>query len=139
MNDTVHQPDGDGTPLTGRDLDALEPTVQFDNSFRTWLHILAGPTIWVTHFFVVYLVAEHACRSVVYQSFDSLTEPQLELFILVVTAFAVGLCVAAAVWSRRSAQRDPDDFPARIGVWLSLGSAASVLAVGLPVLWIGPC
>lgn len=129
-----------------------------DREGRTRLAVLLlGPVLWLTHFMVVYLVAEAGCTG---------DGPGLEVFdppvpqalTLVATAVASVACLAAAGWagrrwrarpsSSRTAGADragaPADLPvdramAFAGMLLSLLSFVAVLLVGLPALYLGPC
>lgn len=71
---------------------------------RAWVLFLAGPVIWITHFLVVYLVAEAGCtgdRALL----DWFDPPVPVVVTWVATALAVPATVATAVWAWRSWRR----------------------------------
>ena len=116
-----------------------EPFVVTPSTIGTWVLTLAGPVVWIVHFGLVYLTAEATCEALRTDDMRFAGEVTLEWIVVIATAVAVLTCAAAGVaaWRRR-------DDPAReammtIGTLLSVGAAASVLAVGLPVLVVGPC
>lgn len=122
-----------------RELDAREPLVDNPSSAPAWLGLLLGPTVWMTHFFVVYLLAEYVCADVIYGTVSAISESSLIVIITVATAVAMAICAWAALRAAREIRSDSPSVIAMASVVLSVGSAASVLAVGLPALWIGPC
>lgn len=115
-----------------------EPAVVIPSSALLWVHVLAGPTIWMVHFLAVYLVAEWSCQGVRTGWFDGLSPGGVELSTLIITVVAVALSVGFSLWSRRTYAADGGMFP-HVGWILSLGTAAFVLLVGVPALWLEPC
>lgn len=116
-----------------------EPAVWTRSTRRFWAVLLAGPVIWIVHFAVVYLAAETVCTPAVSDRWPALDEGSLECFVVVATVVAALGCAVAAVVAWR-ATREPGASPLhRASVVLAVGSFASVLAVGGPVLVLGPC
>lgn len=71
---------------------------------QAWVLFLAGPVIWITHFMVVYLVAEAGCtgdRALL----DWFDPPVPVVVTWVATALAVPAAAGAAVWAWRSWRR----------------------------------
>lgn len=114
-----------------------------------WVVLLGGPLIWISHFMVVYLVAEAGCTG---------DGPGLEVFdppvptvlTLAATAVAAVACLGFAVWGyrrwavgRSDREHLGDDSGRRplafIGFLLSVGSLVSVLLVGLPAPFVATC
>lgn len=131
-------------------------TPQGPGSSRIWLLVLAAPTIWITHFMVVYLIAEAVCVA-------GDTDRQV-LGLHVVSAVTVAATVVATVaiaaagvlayrrWraeerhrrspgdgSDQAAARGTDRALAFTGFVLAILSVYAVLIVGLPALWLFPC
>ncbi|MDY7101418.1 MAG: hypothetical protein S0880_09550 [Actinomycetota bacterium] len=122
-----------------------------------WPVLLGGPVIWFVHFMVVYLVAEAGCTG----SGDGLSAfgpPVPRIVSVVATAVAVLACLALAVVAHRrrreqrveagreAGDRDPSGPAGRdradlftAAMILSLLSAGSVLAVGLPAPFLAAC
>jgi heme/copper-type cytochrome/quinol oxidase subunit 2 len=116
-----------------------EPAVWTRSTRRFWAILLAGPVIWIVHFAVVYLAAETACTPAVADRWPALDESSLERFVVIATIIAALGCAAAAVVAWRS-MRAPAASPLhRASVVLAIGSFASVIAVGGPVLVLDPC
>jgi hypothetical protein len=115
-----------------------------------WIVLLAGPVIWLTHFMIVYLVAEAGCTG---------DGPGLEVFdppvptavTLVATALGCLACLGFATWAyrrwtvvRRSDGGLDDDPDGRgslafVGLLLSLLSVVAILFVGVPAPFLSPC
>lgn len=121
-------------------LDAPHEPAAWTRSTRWfWAVLLAGPVIWIGHFAAVYLAAEAACTPAVADRWSVVDEGSLRWFIVVATVVAAVACVVAALVAWR-AMRAPDASPLhRASVMLAVGSVASVIAVGGPVLVLGPC
>lgn len=116
-----------------------EPAVWTRSTVRFWAVLLAGPVIWVVHFAVVYLAAEAACTPTVAARWPAVDEDSLRTFVVVATVVGAGACLGAAVVAGR-AMREPDASPLhRASVVLAIGALLSVVAVGAPVLVLGPC
>lgn len=116
-----------------------EPAVWTESTARFWAVLLAGPVIWITYFAVVYLVAEAACTPSVSDRWSAFGERTLAGFVAVATIVAgIAALVATAVAWR--AVRRPDASPLhRASMVLAVGSFLSVIAVGAPVVVLGPC
>lgn len=116
-----------------------EPVVVTPSTVGTWSVALAGPVVWIAHFVFVYLVAEAACAAERTDRMRFVGEGALAWTIVVATAAAAAVCVAAAAiaWRRRFVPERRELM--LVGGLVAIGSAASVLAVGLPVLALGPC
>lgn len=73
-------------------------------SRRAWVLFLAGPVIWITHFMVVYLVAEAGCTGdgALLDRFDP---PVPVVVTWIATLVAVPASAAMAVWAWRSWRR----------------------------------
>jgi uncharacterized membrane protein len=120
--DTLHEPH--------------EPIVEKFASTRMWITFLAGPVLFITHFMVVYLPAEASCAADRSARMWFIGPDGLTWLILVTTAvFAAAAIVAAWVAWRSTGTR----MLAGAGLLMSVGSAATILAVGLPVAVLGPC
>ena len=115
---------------------------------------VAGPLIWSAHFLLVYLIVEAGCSG---------DGPGLRLFdppvpkvvTLAATAAAAGAALACAGWSYRRwrasehepaadeasdhQDRDRGGTLAFAGCLLSLLSVMTILAVGLPALFVSSC
>jgi len=118
-----------------------------------WVVFLGGPVIWLSHFMLVYLVAEAGCTGGG-PGLRAFNPPVPSVVTLAATAVAAAGCVAFAAWSRRRwiaarggvAADDPPTFSgaheerdrggtmAFASVLLSLFSLVAVLFVGLPAL-----
>ena len=115
-----------------------EPTVPAPSSLWLWVVVLGGPAVWFTHFMVVYLAAEAVCTPARVGSEQPWSDGTLNTFIAAATGVAVALCVADALYAWR---RMRGEGPALwwVGLVLAVGSAVSIVAVGLPALMVGPC
>lgn len=127
----------------GEPVDTLEephePVVVTRSTIGLWALTLAGPVLWIVHFMFVYLTAEAACEAARVDEMRFVGEGTLRTIVLVATAVgAVACLVAGAVaWRRRHRVGQPEMSVA--GAMLAVGSALSVVAVGLPALVLGPC
>ncbi|MDP9021818.1 MAG: hypothetical protein M3N57_03790 [Actinomycetota bacterium] len=126
----------------------------------TWAVFITGPIVWITHFMVVYLVAEAGCTGGG-EGLRIFDPPVPVLTTLVATVIAVALCVAATVWAYREWRASEDQLAAApdaatelsgefdddrrrgslafAGFLLSAFSVVAVLFVGAPALVLGPC
>ncbi|HJR92491.1 MAG TPA: hypothetical protein VJ938_08620 [Acidimicrobiia bacterium] len=132
---------------TGVDGSGYPVDVSGDRRWRSLLALLVGgQVVWISHFWLVYLVAEAACTGDG-MGLDVFEPPVLGVVTLVATAVAVAACAAIGYLAHRS-WRDPGDTiseaPIRrplafAGMLLAgLGSLA-VLFVGLSVLVFPTC
>lgn len=108
---------------------------------REWTLLLAGPTIWATHFMSVYLVTEAVCAT--NPSDEGLTSV---VSVVVVTLTVLGIIgsgwVARRSWTvlrTTSEAEDVSRFFALLGVMLGLVFAVSIAFVGLPALALPTC
>lgn len=112
----------------------------------TWLLFLAGPVIWISHFMLVYLVAEAGCTSGG-PGFEVFDPPVTVIVTLVATAVATAACGLFAFWAYRRWQysrSDPDHDDGRTGMahagmLLSLLSIFAILLEGLSALVFTGC
>lgn len=109
-------------------------------AIRLGIQLLAGPVIWITHFMVVYLLAEVACE------FGLLTDtllglPVLSWVVLAATALAIGAIVPFL--AKSEALRNSADSASRLagfgGVLLDWLSIFAIAFVGLPAAALTPC
>ena len=115
---------------------------------------LAGPSIWMAHFFAVYLVAEVLCAVVV--DADVLSLPLLSAATLLATALAVAAVAVTTLLAyrrwRRSAsashaagddraetQGEHDAEIALAGFLLGILFIVAILFVGMPAAVLDPC
>jgi hypothetical protein len=119
----------------------------------TWVAFLAGPVTWMTHFMVVYLIAEAGCTGDG-PGLDVFDPPVPAAATLAATGVAALACLASGRWTYRrwrtslvgeaadEASELSGSFPERdrggalalAGFLLSLFSFVAVLFVGLPAL-----
>jgi hypothetical protein len=116
-----------------------EPTVPAPSSWRLWVVLLGGPAMWIGHFMIVYLTAEAVCTPPLVGSEQPWSDTTLDTFVLVATIVAGLACLALAVIAGVALRREPEQWLWWVGLTLAVGSFASVLAVGLPSLAVGPC
>lgn len=116
-----------------------EPVVPAPSSWRLWALLLGGPVVWFTHFMVVYLTAEAVCTPKLIGEEQPWSDAALDGFVLVATAVAVAACMVVALLSSRRLRREPRQWLWWVSITLGIGSALSVVAVGLPVLVVGTC
>lgn len=129
--------------LTGADGTPFAVDVSADRPARViWVAFLGGPVTWITHFMVVYLVAEAGCSGDG-RGFELFDPPVPAATTLAATGVALLACVGFAVWSYRrwrAAGESPgatgaaEGTMAFIGFLLALFSAVAVVFVGLPAL-----
>lgn len=113
-----------------------EPLVETPGTAGMWAIALAGPVLVMVHFWFVYLSAEAACEADRTGGMRFVSTRDLEWTVIGATAVAALACVAAAWIGWRSIG---SRMLAKVGALMSVGSAATILAVGLPVLVLGPC
>lgn len=129
---------GDEVPVDTLDA-PHEPAAWTRPSVRLWIMLLSGPVVWIVHFAIVYLTVEAACAPAVHGRWSVLDERSLRVFVVVATVVAALACVVTAFAVRRVARRPGASPLCRAAVVLAAGSCVSVLAVGAPVLVLGPC
>lgn len=119
--------------MTGTDDRPIERVPDNPSTLRDWIVLLGGPAIWMSHFMIVYLVAEAGCAEL------ELSEGALVAFSVVATVVAALACGALAwVARRRSAGQEWKLDFASGGFLLAIGSLMGVLAVGAPALVLSP-
>lgn len=116
-----------------------EPVVPAPSSWRLWVLLLGGPALWFGHFMVVYLTAEAVCTPDLIGGEQPWSDGTLDGFVLATTAIAVVLCLAVALLAWRRSRREPRQWLWWVSITLAIGSALSVVAVGIPVLVVGTC
>lgn len=120
--DTLHEPH--------------EPVVARRDNTRMWVLALAGPVLTMVHFMSVYLAADASCQAERLAGMWFIEPDVLTWLIVVATVLAAGAALVAAGIARRSTGTR---MLADVGAIMSIGSAATILAVGLPVVVLGPC
>jgi hypothetical protein len=150
-------PDGRGA-TTASEGTPFAVDVRGDRRGRANLAVLVvGPVLWLTHFMVVYLVAEAGCTGDG-PGLDVFDPPVPERLTLGATALAVAACLVAAAWGLRRWQAAvrrtplcgadlagaPADLPVDgvlgfAGFLLSLLSCAAVVLVAVPALALPTC
>lgn len=115
-----------------------EPTVPAPTSLWLWVVVLGGPVVWITHFMAVYLAAEAVCTPDRVGGEQPWSDGTLIAFVVAATVVAVLLCVVGGLYSYRRMRREG---PALwwVGLLLAAGSAASIVAVGVSAVLVGPC
>lgn len=131
--------------LTGTEDRPIERIPEGPGTRLDWLVLLAGPTIWISHFMVVYLAAEVVCEPADPDQWSFLGEGAVIAVTVLATLAALAGCGAAAWFTRRRmARRDPHGPEhyvvdvARTGFLAAVGAAVGVIAVGAPVLYLSP-
>lgn len=114
-----------------------EPAVRRPGTAGLWAVLLAGPAAWITHFAVVYLLAEAACRSHDASEMRFLDPSGLTWAIVVATVVAIAALVPALVAGAR--RRRSDRLLGSVALVLTGGAIPAILAVALPTVWLGPC
>jgi heme/copper-type cytochrome/quinol oxidase subunit 2 len=145
--------------MTARDA-GVEPTAAASpEARRRFLTLaglfLAGPSIWMVHFLVVYLLAEALCAADVDAEIGSL--PALSVVTLVLTLVAVAGAALTTVLAFRRWRRAAGDAPvddghqgsassgehdaelALAGLLLGTFFIVAILFVGLPAAILDPC
>ena len=113
-----------------------------------WFGLLAGPIVYSVHFLVVYLLVEAACKADLLH-FSVLSFNGIAVSVLVLTILAALINLVAGVLTYRTWQRRKDieggtqgsyaPFMALVGVWLNGLFAITILATGIPPLFLQPC
>lgn len=113
-----------------------EPVVETPGTAIMWLVVLAGPVLVMAHFWFVYLAAEAACEADRSAGMRFVDPGGLEWIVVGATVVAASAALVAAWIGRRSIGTR---MLAQVGTIMSLGAAATILAVGLPILVLAPC
>lgn len=116
---------------------------------------LAGPSIWLAHFFLVYLLAEAFCTAG--GNLRILALPVVSAVTLLATALAVGAAAVTTLLAHRRWRRSLTPSPAThddlsseterghdkdlalAGVLLGILFIVAILFVGLPAAVLNPC
>lgn len=107
--------------------------------------LLAGPTIWILHFWIVYLWAEAACAAALPSDGGSSVAPltAAATVVAVVAIAAFGFKAGAAfkaIGARHSeASNDPRPVLYLLGALLAGLSVIATVFVALPALVLRPC
>ncbi len=146
-------PPPDGS-MTAEDGTPVAVDVSRDRLTRVgWVVLLGGPVIWLSHFMLVYLVAEAGCTGGG-PGLRAFNPPVPATVTLAATAVAAAGCLAFAAWGHRRwiatrhgvaaddpgrisdphEERDRGGTMAFAGFLLSLFFFIAVLFVGLPAL-----
>lgn len=112
-----------------------EPHVGRRSTVAMWALVLAGPILAMTHFWIVYLLAEATCAAERTSSMWFVGSDRLTAAVVAATAIGVTASLLAA-WL---ACRVEGHLLYRAGAVLSIGSAATIAAVGFPALTLAPC
>lgn len=143
--DTEARDDGDVPRQRGKPLPVdtatapHEPAVHSPSTLGLWLLVLAGPGVWIVHFFVVYLAAEASCAADATPEMSFIGGSGIETLIVIATGVGILLCGLDAVMCRRwSSDSAAPDLP-RIGTLLALLSAIAIVMVGVPILALPVC
>lgn len=139
------QPGATEQRLTGTDDRPIERIPDEVRTRKEWFALLAGPTIWISHFMVVYLAAETACTPTDPDQWSFLSEDAVTWLTVLATAGAAAACTAVAVFAwRRLTDHDPHGAGhwvfdlARTGFFSAIGALIGVLAVGAPAVFLSP-
>ena len=113
-----------------------EPLVETPGTAGMWAVVLAGPVLVMAHFWFVYLAAEATCEADRSTGMWFIEPDGLTWLIGAATGVgAVAALVSAWIGWRSTGTR----MLAKAGAIMSIGSAATILAVGLPALVLTPC
>lgn len=122
-----------------------EPIVPPNKETGSLITPVAAPIIWITHFFVVYLIAEARC-TISLLAFELADAPAAALVTIVLTVLAIGVIGWSGVGSwRRWRSREPSAVAEQGRVLGLLGVvsggvfALATLSVGVTVLFLPPC
>lgn len=113
-----------------------EPVVETPGTAVLWVVVLAGPVLVMTHFWFVYLTAEASCEADRAAGMWFLGLDGLRWLVVAATVVAAVAALIAAWVGWRSTRTHT---LAKVGAIMSVGSAATILAVGLPMLVLAPC
>ena len=149
-------PPHDGA-MTAEDGSPVAVDVSGDRPARVvWVVFLGGPVIWISHFMLVYLVAEAGCTGGG-PGLRAINPPVPRAVTLIATAVAAAGCLGFASWAHRrwvaarpgvatgdagevsgsAEERDRTATLAFAGFLLALFSFVAVLFVGVPAFVLG--
>lgn len=131
-------------PLTGTDDRPVERIPGGSSTIREWAVLLSGPTIWITHFSIVYLAAEASCVPTPDDQYDIIGSDALVILTVVATVVAA-LAAAGVAWVTRRrlrgrGEREEHDVLdlSLAGFITAIGAVIGVIAVGAPALYLDP-
>lgn len=130
----------DSERLTGTSDRPIERIPDQPSTLGDWAVLLGGPAIWISHFMLVYLLAEASCAAVGSDALTFIGDDTLVVLTVVATVIAAAACgtLAWVAWRRtRGGRRDIVDL-SRAGLLLAVGSFVGVIAVGAPALVLSP-
>lgn len=113
-----------------------EPLVDRPGTTGMWAVALAGPMLVMAHFWFVYLAAEATCEAERAVGMWFLDPDSLTWLILAATGVGASAALVAAWIGWRSIGTR---MLAKVGTLMAVGSAATILAAGLPALVLAPC
>lgn len=116
-----------------------EPSVRTESTIGLWLLVLAGPGIWIVHFWIVYLTAEASCAADATTEMSFIGTTRTETVVVVTTVVGIALCLVDAVVTRRRRSEQASAGLLRVGTLLALLSAVAIFLVGAPVLALPVC
>lgn len=122
-----------------------EPVVPPTKESGSLVSPVASPIIWMTYFFVVYLIAEARCSISLFE-FEILGAPAASVLTIVFTVLAVMMILGfgAGSW-RRWRRRGATDVAEQgrmlglLGVVSAVIFVIATLSVGVPVLFLPAC
>ena len=120
------------------------------HGLAVWLLFLAGPTLWFTHFILVYVLAEVLCKPLA--GVDGVTSLPLISVLTIVATIVFAVATAAGAWLAFRRWREWQDSPRDeeqsamqgetlvfTGFLLGLLFTVAVLMTGAPALVLRPC
>lgn len=129
------------TPGNRSDQRPVELPPDQPSTLSTWVHVLAGPTIFMAHFGVAYLLAETSCAADRSSRMAFFGPGALRAVVVAMTVLAAAASVASASRSFRRFRVESGYVAdlALVGLLLAVGSFVAVLALGVPALVLDPC
>jgi hypothetical protein len=123
-----------------------EPVVPPSKESGSLVTPVASAIIWISYFFVVYLIAEARCSIALFE-FALLGASAAFVLTVAFTLLAIGMIVGLAVrswrrWRRRGDSTDLIEQGRMLGLLGVVSGGIFVLAtllVGVPVLFLPPC
>ncbi len=116
-----------------------EPAVRSPSTIGLWLLVLAGPGLWIIHFWTVYLAAEASCAADAAPEMSFIGTSGTETLIIIATLVGIVLCGAAAAVCRQRSSDPTAPGLLRVGTLLALLSGVAIFMVGVPVLALPLC
>ncbi len=116
-----------------------EPAVRSASTVGLWILVLAGPGLWIVHFWIVYLSAEASCAADAAPEMSFIGTGGTATLTIVATMVGVVLCGVAAVGCHRRSSAPAAPGLLRAGTLLALLSGVAIFLVGVPVLALPLC